>query len=52
MTVMDAVNKRHGKNSIYIAAEGVHKKWAMRQATTPLLIPVNGRNCLKYYVKN
>lgn len=32
MTVMDQINKHHGKNSIYIAAEGVHKKWAMRQA--------------------
>jgi len=31
MTVMDAINKRHGKNSIYIAAEGTHKKWLMRQ---------------------
>lgn len=32
MTVMDKINSIHGKNSLYIAAEGVHKKWAMRQA--------------------
>ena len=32
MAAMDKINHRHGKNSIYIAAEGVHQKWAMRQA--------------------
>lgn len=32
MTVMDKINTIYGKNSIYAAAEGVHKKWAMRQA--------------------
>ena len=32
MQVMDKINTTYGKNSIYIAAEGVHKKWAMRQA--------------------
>ena len=32
MATMDKINRRHGKNSIYIAAEGVHQKWAMRQA--------------------
>jgi len=32
MAVMDNINHRHGRNSIYIAAEGVHQKWAMRQA--------------------
>jgi len=32
MAIMDKINKNYGKNSIYIAAEGVHKKWAMRQA--------------------
>ncbi len=32
MAAMDKINRRHGKNSIYIAAEGVHQKWAMRQA--------------------
>ncbi len=32
MAVVDRINSTHGKNSIYIAAEGVHKKWAMRQA--------------------
>jgi DNA polymerase V len=32
MQVMDKINHTYGKNSIYIAAEGVHQKWAMRQA--------------------
>lgn len=32
MAAMDKINRRHGRNSIYIAAEGVHQKWAMRQA--------------------
>ena len=32
MAAMDKINQRHGKNSIYIAAEGVRQKWAMRQA--------------------
>ena len=32
MQVMDKINTVYGRNSIYIAAEGVHKKWAMRQA--------------------
>ena len=32
MAIMDKINTRYGKNSIYIAAEGVHTKWAMRQA--------------------
>lgn len=32
MRVMDKINTTYGKNSIYIAAEGVHNKWAMRQA--------------------
>lgn len=32
MQVMDKINTTYGKNSIYIAAEGVHNKWAMRQA--------------------
>ncbi len=32
MAVMDKINHYYGKNSIYLAAEGVHKKWAMRQA--------------------
>ncbi|MCU7939230.1 MAG: DUF4113 domain-containing protein [gamma proteobacterium symbiont of Bathyaustriella thionipta] len=32
MAAIDKINRRHGKNSIYIAAEGVHQKWAMRQA--------------------
>lgn len=32
MQVMDKINHTYGKNSIYVAAEGVHKKWAMRQA--------------------
>ncbi len=32
MAVMDKINTTFGKNSLYIAAEGVHKKWAMRQA--------------------
>lgn len=32
MAAMDKINQRHGRNSIYIAAEGVHQKWAMRQA--------------------
>ncbi|MCK5662300.1 MAG: DUF4113 domain-containing protein, partial [Thiotrichaceae bacterium] len=32
MQIMDKVNAVYGKNSIYMAAEGVHKKWAMRQA--------------------
>ncbi len=32
MQVMDLINTRYGRNSVYIAAEGVHKKWFMRQA--------------------
>ena len=32
MQVMDQINTTYGRNSIYIAAEGVHQKWAMRQA--------------------
>ena len=32
MQVMDKINHTYGRNSIYIAAEGVHQKWAMRQA--------------------
>lgn len=32
MAVMDKINTNYGRNSIYVAAEGVHKKWAMRQA--------------------
>jgi len=32
MTVMDKINQRHGRNTIYIAAEGVQQKWVMRQA--------------------
>ena len=32
MMVMDKINTHYGRNSIYVAAEGVHKKWAMRQA--------------------
>ncbi|MCK5647431.1 MAG: Y-family DNA polymerase [Gammaproteobacteria bacterium] len=32
MAVMDKINKNYGRNSIYVAAEGVHKKWVMRQA--------------------
>ncbi|MCW8931203.1 MAG: Y-family DNA polymerase [Gammaproteobacteria bacterium] len=32
MTVIDKINTHYGRNSIYVAAEGVHKKWAMRQA--------------------
>jgi len=32
MQVMDKINSTYGKNTLYIAAEGVHKKWAMRQA--------------------
>lgn len=32
MSVIDKINRHYGRNSIYIAAEGVHKKWAMRQA--------------------
>ncbi len=31
MQIMDKINTTHGKNSIYIAAEGTHNKWAMRQ---------------------
>jgi len=31
MQLMDKINTTHGKNSIYIAAEGTHNKWAMRQ---------------------
>ena len=29
---LDKINTTYGKNSIYIAAEKVHNKWAMRQA--------------------
>jgi DNA polymerase V len=32
MQVVDIINARYGRNSIYIAAEGVHEKWFMRQA--------------------
>lgn len=32
MQVVDKINQTYGKNSIYLAAEGVQKKWAMRQA--------------------
>ncbi len=32
MAVMDKINRQYGRNSIYLAAEGMHKKWAMRQA--------------------
>ncbi len=32
MAVMDKINSSYGKNSIYVAAEGVQKKWSMRQA--------------------
>ncbi|WP_198263692.1 Y-family DNA polymerase [sulfur-oxidizing endosymbiont of Gigantopelta aegis] len=32
MNTMDKINQHYGKNSIYVAAEGVHKKWLMRQA--------------------
>jgi len=32
MQVMDKINNTYGKNSVYLAAEGVHQKWAMRQA--------------------
>ncbi len=32
MKVIDKINTNYGRNSIYVAAEGVHKKWAMRQA--------------------
>ena len=32
MAVMDKINTSYGKNSIYVAAEGVHQKWSMRQA--------------------
>ncbi|MCU7836581.1 MAG: Y-family DNA polymerase [gamma proteobacterium symbiont of Taylorina sp.] len=31
MQIIDKINTIHGKNSIYVAAEGVHRKWAMRQ---------------------
>lgn len=32
MAVMDKINSSYGKNSIYVAAEGVQQKWSMRQA--------------------
>lgn len=32
MQVVDLINARYGRNSVYIAAEGVDKKWFMRQA--------------------
>ncbi len=32
MAVIDKINHHYGRNSIYVAAEGVHQKWAMRQA--------------------
>jgi DNA polymerase V len=32
MSVMDRINTTYGKNSIYLAGEGVHQKWSMRQA--------------------
>src|SRR5690606_13425208 len=32
MDTLDAINKRYGRGTVYQAAEGVQKKWAMRQA--------------------
>jgi len=31
MKVMDAINKRMGKNTLTLAATGTHKRWAMRR---------------------
>jgi len=31
MQVMDSINAKYGSNTIHTAAEGVNKKWAMRQ---------------------
>lgn len=32
MTVMDSINRRYGRGTLHLAAEGVEKKWRMRQA--------------------
>ncbi|MCP8899903.1 DUF4113 domain-containing protein [Gilvimarinus sp. HB14] len=32
MSVMDSINAKYGTGSVHTAAEGVKKKWAMRQS--------------------
>lgn len=34
MATMDKVNQGHGQGTLYLASQGVHKKWAMRQQYT------------------
>ncbi len=34
MQVVDQVNHRYGRGSVFLGAEGIHKKWKMRQAYT------------------
>jgi len=31
MTLIDGVNKKFGKSTVYLAAEGMQKKWKMKQ---------------------
>ena len=34
MNIIDAINKREGKGSLFLAAQGINKPWAMRQQYT------------------
>jgi len=31
MNIMDGINLKYGRGTVHTAAEGVQKKWAMRQ---------------------
>lgn len=34
MSTLDLINQSHGSGTLYLASQGVHKKWAMRQQYT------------------
>ena len=31
MNALDSINRKHGKNSLQIASEGIKKKWLMKR---------------------
>jgi DNA polymerase V len=35
MSVIDGINKKFGKSTLFLAAEGMNKKWKMKQEQSP-----------------
>ncbi len=47
MNAFDLINKKHGKNSIRIASEGIEKRWLMKRSRCSSNFTTDIRDLLK-----